>query len=95
MLKLGQVWDKRGDLHESDAWLQKAFRQLDLVRGAASELRGQVYSELGWLNLRRGDLTAAQKWLEQGLALVDKTRYYGVQSSILNRLGAVYFNERA
>jgi adenylate cyclase len=92
MLKLGQVWDKRGDLHEADAWLQKSFRQLDLVRGAASELRGQVYSELGWLNLRRGDLTAAQQWLEQGLALVEKTRYYGVQSSILNRLGAVYYN---
>ena len=92
MLKLGQVWDKRGDLHEADVWLQKAFRQLDLVRGAASELRGQVYSELGWLNLRRGNLSAAQQWLEQGLALVDKTRYYGVQSSILNRLGAVYFN---
>ena len=92
MLKLGQVWDKRGDLHEADAWLQKAFRQLDLVRGAAPELRGQVYSELGWLNLRWGDLTAAQRWLEQGLALVDKTQYYSVLSSILNRLGAVYFN---
>jgi class 3 adenylate cyclase/tetratricopeptide (TPR) repeat protein len=92
MLKLGQVWDKRGDLHEADNWLQQALKQLDKVRGAAPDLRGQVYSELGWQSLRRGDLTAAQQWLEQGLALVTKTQYYSVQSSVLNRLGAVYYN---
>ena len=92
MLKLGQVWDKRGDLHEVDTWLQQALKQLDKVRGTATDLRGQVYSELGWLSLRRGDLVAAQQWLEKGLALVTKTQYYGVQSSILNRLGAVYYN---
>jgi len=92
MLKLGQVWDKRGDLHEADNWLQQALKQLDKVRGTVPELRGQVYSELGWLNLRRGDLTAAQQWLEQGLASVNKTPYYSVQSSVLNRLGAVYYN---
>jgi class 3 adenylate cyclase/tetratricopeptide (TPR) repeat protein len=92
MLKLGQVWDKRGDLHEADNWLRQALKQLDQVRGAAPDLRGQVYSELGWLSLRRSDLTAAQQWLEQGLALVSKTQYYSVQSSVLNRLGAVYYN---
>ncbi len=92
MLKLGQVWDKRGDLHEADNWLRQALKQLDDVRGAAPDLRGQVYSELGWLSLRRGDLTAAQQWLEQGLALVNRTQYYSVQSSVLNRLGAVYYN---
>lgn len=92
MLKLGQVWDKRGDLHEADNWLQQALKQMDQVRSAASDLRGQVYSELGWMSLRRGDLSAAQQWLEQGLALVTKTQYYSVQSSILNRLGAVYYN---
>jgi class 3 adenylate cyclase/tetratricopeptide (TPR) repeat protein len=92
MLKLGQVWDKRGDRHEADNWLQQALKQLDEVRGAAPDLRGQVYSELGWLSLRRGDLAAAERWLEQGLALVNQTQYYNVQSSVLNRLGAVYYN---
>ena len=92
MLKLGQVWDKRGDLHEADEWLQQALRQLEQVRAPVPDLRAQVYSELGWLNLRRGDLTAAQRWLEQGLTLVSKTQFYSVHSSILNRLGAIYFN---
>jgi tetratricopeptide (TPR) repeat protein len=92
MLKLGQVWDKRGDLHEAEEWLQQALRQLDQVRAPVPDLRGQVYAELGWLNLRHGDLTAAQRWLEQGLSLVSKTQFYNVHSSILNRLGAIYFN---
>ncbi len=51
MLKLGQVWDKRGDLHEADNWLQQALKQLDHVRGAAPDLRGQVYSESGLAEL--------------------------------------------
>ncbi len=92
MLKLAQVWDKRGDLQETQDWLQKALAQLDRAAGASPELRAQIYSDLGWLNLRRGDLTAAKEWLEQGLALVSNTEHYGVLSSILNRLGAVYYN---
>ncbi len=92
MLKLGQVWDKRGDLHEAEEWLQQALRQLEQVRIPVLELRAQVYSELGWLSLRHGDLTAAQRWLEQGLALVSDTQFYNVRSSILNRLGGIYFN---
>ncbi len=92
MLKLGQVWDKRGDLQEAEEWLRQALRQLEQVHAPVPDLHGQVYSELGWLNLRHGDLAAAQNWLEQGLALVKDTQFYSVHSSILNRLGAVYFN---
>jgi tetratricopeptide (TPR) repeat protein len=92
MLRLAQVWDKRGNLQEAQTWLQQALAQLDRVRGASPELRAQVYSDLGWLSLRRGDLTAAKDWLEQGLTLVGDTEHIGVLSSILNRLGAVYYN---
>ncbi len=92
MLRLAQVWDKRGNLQEAQAWLRQALAQLDRVRGASPELRAQVYSDLGWLSLRRGDLIAAKEWLEQGLALVGDTEHYDVLSSILNRLGAVYYN---
>lgn len=92
MLKLAQVWDKRGNLQEAQNWLRQALAQLDRVRGSLPELRAQIYSDLGWLSLRRGDLTAAKDWLEQGLALVVDTEHYGVLSSVLNRLGAVYYN---
>lgn len=92
MLKLAQVWDKRGNLPEAQNWLRQALAQLDHAPGSAPELRAQVYSDLGWLGLRQGDLTAAKDWLEQGLALVGDTEQYGVLSSILNRLGAVYYN---
>ncbi len=92
MLKLAQVWDKRGNLQEAQNWLRQALAQLDRVRGSVPELRAQIYSDLGWMSLRRGDLTAAKDWLEQGLALVVDTEHYGVLSSVLNRLGAVYYN---
>ena len=92
MLKLAQVWDKRGNLQEAQNWLRQALAQLDRVRGSVPELRAQIYSDLGWLSLRRGDLIAAKDWLEQGLALVVDTEHYGVLSSVLNRLGAVYYN---
>jgi tetratricopeptide (TPR) repeat protein len=92
MLKLAQVWDKRGNLQEAQNWLRQALAQLDRVRGSMPELRAQIYSDLGWLSLRRGDLAAAKDWLEQGLALVVDTEHYGVLSSVLNRLGAVYYN---
>ncbi len=92
MLKLAQVWDKRGNLQEAQNWLRQALSQLDRARGSMPELRAQVYSDLGWLSLRRGDLTAAKDWLEQGLALVVDTEHFGVLSSVLNRLGAVYYN---
>ena len=92
MLKLAQVWDKRGNLQEAQNWLRQALAQLDRARGSMPELRAQIYSDLGWLSVRRGDLTAAKDWLEQGLALVVDTEHYGVLSSVLNRLGAVYYN---
>ena len=92
MLRIGQVWDKRGDLDKADDWLHQGLEQLSHTSAAIPELRAQIHSELSWLSLRRGDLVAAQEWLEQGLALVGATEHYNVLSSILNRLGAVHYN---
>jgi len=96
MLKLGQAWNKRGDLQEADGWLHQGLTQLSHARPldvpSFPELRAQIYSELGVLSRRRGDLTAAQEWLERGLALVSDTTHYDVLSSILNRLGGVHYN---
>jgi class 3 adenylate cyclase/tetratricopeptide (TPR) repeat protein len=92
MLKMGQVWDKRGDLEEAEGWLRQALVQLDRVEAAVPGLRAQVYSEVGWLTLRRGDLNKAREWLEQSLDLVRATEeHYSVLSSILNRLGGVHY----
>ncbi|MFQ6100392.1 MAG: tetratricopeptide repeat protein [Anaerolineae bacterium] len=91
-LKLGQVWNKRGDLQEAGEALHEALAQLDQADDALPALHAQVYSELGTLSRRRGDLTTAQEWLERGLALVSDTEHYDVLSSILNRLGGVHYN---
>jgi len=92
MLGLGQAWDKRGELREAENWLLQALAQLRDTYVALPALRAQIYSELGWLKLRKGDLSAAQERLEEGLALVGETEHYVVLSSILDRLGLVHYN---
>jgi tetratricopeptide (TPR) repeat protein len=92
MLKMGQVWDKRGELEEAEGWLRQGLAELDRVGMSYPGLRAESYSELGWLSLRRGDLSAAQDWLGRGLELVESTEHYDVLSSILNRLGGVHYH---
>lgn len=91
MLRLGQVWDRRGELEEAEGWLRQALAQLSQSSVKLPELRAQVYSELGWLSLRRGNMAAARDWLGQGLDLVGTMGHYEVLSSIFDRLGAVHY----
>jgi len=93
MLRLAQVLgDKRGELDQAEHWLHAGLVQLDEVSEASPGLCAQIYSELGWLSLRRGDLAAAQERLQKGLALVENTDHYDVLSSIFNRLGLIHYN---
>jgi class 3 adenylate cyclase/tetratricopeptide (TPR) repeat protein len=91
MLRLGQVWDKRSELEEADGWLRQALAQLSQASAKLPELRAQIYSELGWLSLRRGDMAAARDWLGQGLDLIGTMGHYDVLASIFNRLGVVHY----
>jgi adenylate cyclase len=92
MLRLGQVWDKRGELEEAEGWLRQGLAQLSQAQTRLPELRAQIYSELGWLGLRRGDVATARDWLGQGLDLVGFANHYDVLASIFDRLGAVHFH---
>ncbi len=93
MLKLGQVLgDKRGDLDQAERWLREGLSQLALAHADMPDLLAQIHSEMGWISLRRGDLTEAQARLESGLALVESTEHLNVVSAILNRLGFVHYH---
>jgi class 3 adenylate cyclase/tetratricopeptide (TPR) repeat protein len=92
MIKMAQVWDKRGDLKKVETWLQRALGEIESVSSDQPLLLAQIKSELGWYALRQGDLAQAERWLNQGLHLVEDTKHYGVLASILNRLGAVYYH---
>ncbi len=94
MLKISLVWDKRGEFSKVGFWLQESLKQLKdkEVGEGAIDLKAQIYSGLGWLDLRRGNVQEGQKWLEKALALVKDTTYYQTLASVLNRLGAVYYN---
>ncbi len=90
MLRLGQVWSKRGELEEAEGWLRQALA-LNSEPPYAIDLLAEVYSELGWIQVRRGNLDQAREWLEKALVLVRPGTAYNVIAGILNRLGGVYF----
>ncbi len=93
MLKLGRVWIQRGGIEEGEKWLQEGLARLNHVAHAQPQIEAEIDAFLGWINLRRGDLASAQGWLEKGLARVNDTPHLDVLSSILNRLGAVYYEQ--
>ena len=91
MLKLGQVWHKKGHQQEAEIWLRQGLAQLRLAPHPLPKVEAQLDSELGWLSLRQGDVTTAQRWLEQAAQLAGQHQLYGPLSAIFNRLGAVYY----
>ncbi len=93
MLKLGRVSDKLGNLEEAESWLRAAATEIAHAGERTPAIEAGIYSALGWLTLRDGDLPGAQALLERAASLVETTEDYSVLSSILNRLGAVYFSQ--
>jgi adenylate cyclase len=93
MLKLGRVWIQRGGMEEAETWLQQGLSKLDDSEHAQPQIEAEIHAYLGWISLRRGDLADARARLEQALERVDNTQHYDALSSILNRLGAVYYNQ--
>ncbi|TFG73720.1 MAG: tetratricopeptide repeat protein [Anaerolineales bacterium] len=92
MLKTGRVWDKRGVREKAEYWYQAAASKLESLDKDLPRLRAEVNGALGWLEMRKGNLSTAEVLLEKAVALVDGTTNYEVISSSLNRLGGVYFN---
>lgn len=93
MLKLGQVWNKKGNQQEAEIWLRQGLAQIHLAPPPLPKVEAQLTSELGWLSLRQGDLGAAQRWLEEAAELASQHQLYGALSAIFNRLGAVYYTQ--
>jgi tetratricopeptide (TPR) repeat protein len=93
MLKIGRVWDKRGVSEKGEYWYQAASSILESLDKAVPRIRAEVNAALGWLEMRRGNLSEAEALLEKAVKLVDQTSDYEVKSSCLNRLGGVYFNQ--
>jgi tetratricopeptide (TPR) repeat protein len=91
MIKMAQVWDKKGDAKEVAASLQRSLQEVEKTSQKQPALLAQIQSELGWYELRRGNLPEAKSQLRKGLQLVEDTNHYAVLASILNRLGAVYY----
>jgi class 3 adenylate cyclase/predicted ATPase len=92
-LRIARAWNKLGDFERAEQSLQTAIDLLENVDNPAPDVQAEVYSELGWLTFRGGDLPGAQTHLERAVGLVDQSQYYPILASTLNRLGAVYYSQ--
>ncbi|MBN1250152.1 MAG: tetratricopeptide repeat protein [Anaerolineae bacterium] len=95
MLKLGRACDKLGNLEQAESWLKSAAAEISLAQEHTPAIEAEIYGALGWLNYRGGDLVMAQTLLERAAGLAEAAGSYSVLSSILNRLGGVYFSQGA
>jgi adenylate cyclase len=92
-LRISRAWNKLGDFEQAEKSLHTAIDLLEQVDNPAADIQAEIYSELGWLTFRGGDLPTAQNHLERSVALVDQSKFYPILASIMNRLGAVYHSQ--
>jgi class 3 adenylate cyclase/predicted ATPase len=92
-LRIARAWNKLGNFEQAEWSLRTSLETLERVHNPSLDIQAEVYSELGWLTFRSGDLPQAQERLEQAVALVDESQYYPILASTLNRLGAVYYSQ--
>ena len=92
MLKIGRAWDKLGNLEKADTLLKAAATEMGRSDEHSPAVEAEIYSALGWLTFRNGDLATAQALLTRAASLVEGTEHYNILSSVLNRLGAVYLS---
>jgi tetratricopeptide (TPR) repeat protein len=93
MLRLGRAWNRRGDTEEAINWLFRASKELEELDLRLPALEGELYDELGWVIVRRGEFDRAEAWLQKGIAAVEEGNHPHLVASLHNHLGAVCFQK--
>ncbi len=85
-----------GDFAESDSLLHAALNVFRATLGPKHRAVGYAMHALGVLDLRRGDLAAAERWLRQALAIRETTTEDSPRETVrtLVRLGQVQLARR-
>jgi class 3 adenylate cyclase/tetratricopeptide (TPR) repeat protein len=91
--KLGTTFERQGDYDQALLCLASAQSALDDAPAPLPVERAQIFNDIGWTELRRGNLSEAETYLLQALGLVENTAQYDVIASIYNRLGGVYYQK--
>lgn len=91
--KIATTFERQGEYDEALQHLAEAERNLEAVDSPTQVERGQIYSDKGWIQFRRGNLNEAEQLLTGALALLEGTSRYDVIASVYNRLGGLSFQK--
>ena len=89
--KISKTYERQGDYDQALAYLSLAQQSLDSYSTEFPIERAEVWNDIGWILVRRGDFAEAGDTFRQALDLVNETEAYGVIASIYNRLGGVAY----
>lgn len=89
--KISKTYERQGDYDQALAYLSLAQQSLDSYSTEFPIERAEVWNDIGWILVRRGDFAEAGDTFRQALELVNETDAYGVIASIYNRLGGVTY----
>ncbi|MCD4751700.1 MAG: tetratricopeptide repeat protein [Anaerolineaceae bacterium] len=91
--KIATNFERQGDYEKALSRLHTAEMVLkEAAQGNPVEL-SRIYSDIGWILFRRGNVELAEEQLLKALALIRGSNENRVMASIYNRLGGIYYTK--
>jgi predicted ATPase/class 3 adenylate cyclase len=91
--KISTTFERQGDFDQAVSQLDAAQQLISQLTDPLPFEAAKNFSNIGWINFRRGDLDAAEENLTKALSLVENSTQYDVIASIYNRLGGVFYQK--
>lgn len=91
--RIARIHERLGEYDRAVEHLSLAQQALDATTGDFPIERAQVWNDMAWIEIQRGNLADAQDLLQEALRLGETSDANDVIASIYNRLGGVAYNQ--
>lgn len=91
--RIARIHERLGEYERAVEHLSRAQQALDAAKDEHPTERAQVWNDMAWIEIQRGNLEEAQKLLQEALRLGETSDASEVVASIYNRLGGVAYNQ--
>jgi class 3 adenylate cyclase/predicted ATPase len=88
--RAARAWERKGGYEEANARLEHALACLVNAADSEDQLeQARVYSDLGWVAFRQGEMEAAEAWTERALTTLEPSKSLQELSAAYNRLAGI------
>ncbi|MCD6474877.1 MAG: AAA family ATPase [Anaerolineaceae bacterium] len=91
--KISAIFERQGDHEKALSRLRTAEMVLKESTQENPVELSRIYSDIGWIHFRRGNVKFAEEQLLNALALLRGSNENRAMASIYNRLGGIYFSK--